>query len=306
MASGVPRTRHARHALHFFLLATSLLVASMLPAVAETPAKIRSFTQENLAACKGAGGTPKLLDSYLTKAGDLNGDGTPDYVTDLAGLECANAWSLFCGSAGCPVTVWLSGPKGYTVGWGGSAQGWTLRGQEVVLSLHGQLCKPPRTGAQGCKVAMRFDKAPKTAAAPPASRPPPARTAPAPGAWQVRKSGDGPAIALAPGVGSLSALTALCLRDRPVFMVALSRSGGGQSVPFTFEFPDQRIEVTGVAGTATQKTYLLDPRSGGLAAALSGDAAGVTLHIGGEAQGVLSLNGSSQALRAALSPCMRL
>ena len=174
-------------------------VAAMPSAFAETPAKIQSFTRENVAACKGAGGTPKIEGSYLTEAGDLNGDGAPDYVTDLAGLTCANAWSFFCGSAGCPVTVWLSGPQGHTVGSGGSAQAWKLRGKEVVVGLHGQLCKPPRIGAQSCEVAMRFDQAPPKPAASAAPRAAPvARTA---GTWRTRQSGNSPVVAEGPGTG---------------------------------------------------------------------------------------------------------
>src|SRR5690606_5744981 len=100
------------------------------PALACLPGEIEAFTQENIALCRSVGGTPNLSGlrvegageavegrpPYLTEAGDLNGDGRPDYVTDLSGLECVGAWSLFCGSAGCVVTVWLSGPEGYTVG----------------------------------------------------------------------------------------------------------------------------------------------------------------------------------------------
>ena len=93
---------------------------------------------------------------FLTEA-DLNGDGRPDYVTDLAGLDCVNAWSYFCGSAGCPVTVWLSGPDGLSVGWSGHAQAWELRGTEVLLYLHGEMCTPPRPGVEGCEEALRFD-----------------------------------------------------------------------------------------------------------------------------------------------------
>jgi hypothetical protein len=136
------------------------------------PADIAAYTQEVIAACRGAGGTPSLqgLDfpgagkteevyvPYLTAA-DLNGDGQPDYVTDLAGLECANAWSYFCGSAGCPVTVWLSEAGGHATAWGGHAQAWELKGTEVVLYLHGQMCTPPRTGVEGCEEVLRFDGA---------------------------------------------------------------------------------------------------------------------------------------------------
>ena len=236
------------------------MAAATPPAVAEAPAIIQTFTQENVASCKGVGGTPTLLDNFLTEAGDLNGDGAADYVTDLAGLECTNAWSFFCGSAGCPVTVWLSGPQGYRVGWGGNAQGWKLRGKEVVVELHGQFCKPPRIGAQSCEVAMRFDQAPPKPAnsGAPSAAPPAAN-----GDWRTRQLGNNGLVAAeGPGTGTLSALSALCLRDRPVIMAALSESAGAPSVTFAFLFSDHKVEVTGIAGTATQKTYILDPRMG--------------------------------------------
>lgn len=141
------------------LLVCAGLAACTQPERAEMPTEIDIFTQENIASCKDVGGSPTVLDGYLTEAGDLNDDGKPDYVTNLAALECADAWSLFCGSAGCPVAVWLSGHDGYTIGWGGHAQEWELRGKEVIASLHGQFCDPPRVGAESCEIAMRFDAA---------------------------------------------------------------------------------------------------------------------------------------------------
>lgn len=124
------------------------------------PPQIRAFTDENVALCKDAGGTPTLSEHYLTEVGDLNGDGRPDYVTSLAGLDCADIWTLFCGSAGCPVTVWLSAHEGYSIAWSGHAQAWELRGKEFVASLHGQFCSPPRIGAESCELPLRFDSAP--------------------------------------------------------------------------------------------------------------------------------------------------
>lgn len=168
------RALGVRRGLGYFMLACGLSAAAH-PARADMPPEIQTFTQENVASCKSVGGTPNLsgvqapgagqtaggYPPYLTETGDLNGDGRPDYVTDLAGLECVDAWSLFCGSAGCLVAVWLSGSEGYVVAWGGNAQQWTLRDKEVVVSLHGQLCKPPRVGAQSCEVALRFDQGPQ-------------------------------------------------------------------------------------------------------------------------------------------------
>jgi hypothetical protein len=139
------------------VLVLALAIAGGRPALAEMPAEIRAFTEENMALCKSGGGTPRLTPAYLTET-ELNDDGRPDYVTNLDGLECAGAWSMFCGSAGCPVTVWLSGSQGHVAAWGGYARDFTLRGKEVVVLLHGQFCTPPRVGADSCERVMRFDR----------------------------------------------------------------------------------------------------------------------------------------------------
>jgi hypothetical protein len=155
---------------HLLLVAGLAVAGSAFAQERPLPPEIAAFTEESLAECRGAGGTPALsglafpgaevvegdLPPFLTEA-DLNGDDQPDYVTDLAGLDCVNAWSYFCGSAGCPVTVWLSGPGGLSPGWNGHAQAWELRGTEVLLYLHGEMCTPPRTGVEGCEKALRFD-----------------------------------------------------------------------------------------------------------------------------------------------------
>jgi hypothetical protein len=154
----------------------SAVANDIASAVPDMPAEIREVTQHNIAACKAAGGTPKFSGIAMSEAGpgaenlvgyltetELNDDGLPDYIIDLAGLECVNAWSFFCGSAGCPVSVWLSGPAGYSVAWSGNAQGWGLRGTEIAVTLHGQLCTPPRIGAESCEVSMRFNQEPTSA-----------------------------------------------------------------------------------------------------------------------------------------------
>lgn len=182
------------------------------PLRAEMPPDIRAFAEEQVALCREVGGTPGLAgvqlagvavvpgpdaSPFLTTA-DLNGDGRMDHVTDLDGLVCENAWSLFCGSAGCPVTVWIAGAEGHSVAWGGHAQAWELRGPEVVLFLHGQLCDPPRVGAEGCEVALRFaaqptlpQSPPGEAAATPAAPSLPVLMPDTPAGWNFGQTADG-------------------------------------------------------------------------------------------------------------------
>ncbi|AKM09097.1 hypothetical protein AB433_02555 [Croceicoccus naphthovorans] len=88
-------------------------------------------------------------------------------------------------------------------------------------------------------------------------------------------------------------------------MARLTDEAGEPSLTFTFEFPDRTIEVSGVAGATTRKTYILDPRTSGLPEAMSGKVNAVNLRIGGQEQGMLSLSGSTRALLGALSSCLK-
>ena len=90
------------------------------------PAPIAAFAAARSAECASIGGTPRVGPAFATPV-DLNDDGAPDYIVDLAGIECANAWSAFCGSAGCPVSVWIAGPGGASAGMVDYAQGWSHR-----------------------------------------------------------------------------------------------------------------------------------------------------------------------------------
>lgn len=134
-----------------------LSALSFLPAHGQTlPPSVQKQVDEVSADCRDFGGDPAPGEGFITSA-DLNGDGQPDHVVDLAGLQCQGAWSAFCGSAGCPVTVWLSGPDGYFVGGGGYMQEWRIDGRGIRAFLHGQMCNPPRSGVDGCEQISDFD-----------------------------------------------------------------------------------------------------------------------------------------------------
>ena len=120
------------------------------------PPQVQAQVDEVSTGCRGFGGNPVPAEGFVTNA-DLNGDGQPDYIVDLAALNCEGAWSAFCGSAGCPVTVWLSGPAGYFSGGGGYVQEWRVEGRSIRAFIHGQMCDPPRVGAEGCEEVSDFD-----------------------------------------------------------------------------------------------------------------------------------------------------
>lgn len=151
--------------LTIWLTAGLVAVTTTGMALADLPAPLLAEAEENIALCREVGGVPRLQGLQLAGVGmtaevyqpyvttlDLNGDGQADHIIDLAGLECEGAWSLFCGSAGCPVAIWISGPEGLQNRWGSHVQAWRLEDGVPVMSLHGQLCNPPRSGVEGCEI----------------------------------------------------------------------------------------------------------------------------------------------------------
>jgi hypothetical protein len=281
-----------------------LLLAA--PALAQTPPPIEAATAENFAACRDAGGTPSTGPEYLTEA-DLNGDGTPDYVMNLVGLTCENAVSYFCGSAGCPVTVWLSGPGGYSQAWSNYAQGIELQGQTVVAYLHGQFCDPPTTGADGCKERLDFAGKTEVALAPAAPAATPTPAAPDPARWALRQPDGSPPVAVVGGPGNLRSLAAFCLAGQPWLALVFQQPPASDRVALQFTFashgpiggPAQREASSGGA-------YMVTLNGSPLAAWLAGRDATADLAVEGQTLGPVSLAGSSKALRGALGSCLRL
>jgi hypothetical protein len=293
------------------ILRTVLIVLALgAPAAAQTPEVIEAATAGNFAACREAGGTPSTTASYLTEI-ELNGDGAPDYIMNLDGLTCENAYSYFCGSAGCPVTVWLSGPGGHVEAWSSYAQGIEIQGQTVIASLHGQFCTPPTTGADGCEERLEFagmtapdpSPAPATASA---ETPAPAAVAPDPARWELRQPEGSPAVAVVGGPGDLRSMAAFCLEGQPWLALLFHEPPTADTLALQFDFashgpiggPAQREATSGGA-------YMVTLNGSPLASWLAGRDGSAALAVDGRGIGTVSLAGSSRALRGALAPCLR-
>lgn len=274
-----------------------LAAAASTAAAEDLPAPIEADTQKSLVACREAGGSPSLAPDYARTA-DLNGDGAPDYLIDLVGLTCENASSYFCGSAGCPVSVWLSGPGGYSVEWSGQARMSRIDREAshpaVVVSLHGQFCDPPRPGIDGCE--ERLDFAGRIA------DPPATEYARATG-WTLRAIPNATPVAVADGPGNVKSVALFCLAGDPWLAATLRDPPAAETLRLDFAFG------AGPAGGAARRepsaggAYVMALRGQPLAGLLAGRDAEVPLAVGGEAQGILTLTGSSRAVRGALAAC---
>lgn len=302
------------------LLLPALLLAT-LPALAQgLPPAIAAHGAEASAQCAEMGGSPKIGPAFAT-AVDLTGDGTPDHVVDLAGIECANAWSALCGSAGCPVSVWIETPQGSERRWSDQAQSWTIDGagprMAVVVTRHGPACPGAAPGAETCSERLTFDAAaPAPAPAPaagglgPAPRPaagaPVAPEAPSAPGWSLRAVPGGSPVAVSQGAGAVATLAVFCLSGEPF----LAATWAGQPAPGTarlgFGFAGGEVTLPARREDGAGGALVIALRGEALASRLSGRDRATDLSVDGAAQGRLSLKGSTRAIRGALEACMPL
>ncbi len=77
------------------------------------PPVVTAALREGL-TCAPRGPLPPLEPGAVQIA-DFNGDGQPDYLLDYGKIVCKGEISGFCGSAGCAMRVFVSGPKGHAL-----------------------------------------------------------------------------------------------------------------------------------------------------------------------------------------------
>jgi hypothetical protein len=86
-----------------------------LPALTQSQRKLPAAVQQEIAGmmkmCKDVGGKPMPSPGLLTIA-DLTGDPFPDFVVDQSAFVCDGAASLFAGSGGSQVSVYVGTQNG--------------------------------------------------------------------------------------------------------------------------------------------------------------------------------------------------
>lgn len=89
----------------------------VLPALAgqrgQVPAQVATYARQMAETCQQAGGKPGASPN-LAQRGDLNGDGITDWAIDEGGFDCEGAPSLFGGTGGSQVVVFIGTPNGGT------------------------------------------------------------------------------------------------------------------------------------------------------------------------------------------------
>lgn len=123
------------------------------------PPEIETRIEQERAVCADGMGElePVTLEGELLQQGEFNADDAADYVLSHGAFRCTEGGSLYCGSAGCSFTVFMSQPGGGLVPIEmANAQGVAITrdGDRDVLdlALHGRV-----VGAQAESARLRWN-----------------------------------------------------------------------------------------------------------------------------------------------------
>lgn len=302
-----------------FRLRSAALAVALLATTsgrADVPPGLIEAAEEAFATCAAAGGEALILSGYRTVA-DLNGDGIADYVTDLGRMGCDGAEGAFCDVSGCRAAVWLSGADDRYV----RVDLGRLLGFEISIASGGGLpelraevdpaaCEG--AGGSGCQRTWVFEPvAPDVPAAEPLGPAPSeiatqetdaATTRVAPG-WTLRQVPDSDPAALGGGPGRVASLAAFCLQGVPFLAVRFAEPPADEAVVLRFGFSQGTVAAEATREENAGGAYVAALDVGVLAARLAGRDSEVSLETGGIDEGLLSLDGSTDAIRSALADC---
>ena len=129
-------------------------------AAAEQPEIVKTAIADARQQCVEADGKPGPADRMVSVT-DLDGNGGEDWILDFSKLKCDGAATLYCGTGGCPLHIYL---------WQGGSE-WKLVFEEYVrawkrikiagkpgleLVLHGSACN--RAGYRDCRKTYVLEK----------------------------------------------------------------------------------------------------------------------------------------------------
>lgn len=145
---------------HLLPLAAALSLLAPAASALERDRHVAAYRAALVAACRSAEGTLSFLPGFDTRA-EFNGDGRRDLLLDNRELSCDSRTtaSVFCGTGGCDIAVFIAGRSGFVKAFKGSAIAATIvpdkGGDRLSLSLHGTHCD--LSGAEQCLRLLAWD-----------------------------------------------------------------------------------------------------------------------------------------------------
>lgn len=127
-----------------FLAALMVSVYVQAQSAEKLPVTVQREIDEMTKMCLEMDGKPSKLPGFLAEA-DLTGDGLPDYVIDQGAFACDGAASLFSGSGGSQMSIYVSAShrepiKAFAAGSFGVKLDRTVTPAMVFITVGGPLC----------------------------------------------------------------------------------------------------------------------------------------------------------------------
>jgi hypothetical protein len=127
---------------------------------ADYPDVVKAAIEDARKQCVEVEGKPGAGDAMVSVA-DLDGNGREDWVLDFGKLECDGAATLFCGTGGCTLQIYLwQGGSEWKLAFDDNVRAWKrikVGGKPGLLfHLHGSACN--RVGYYDCRQTFVFDK----------------------------------------------------------------------------------------------------------------------------------------------------
>ena len=141
-----------------FVLAFLLgLTVGACPQTVGSLDELLAFERSSLSeSCKSI----EFADGFLTRH-NVDGDGRDDVVVDYESLVCDGSRMMFCGSAGCSMTVYLQGEDGgYSkvadfFGYGFEFDQPNATPPTFIVAIHGNECA--RSGIETCRMRYKLE-----------------------------------------------------------------------------------------------------------------------------------------------------
>lgn len=139
------------HAVAVLPLAFVLLVGeAQAQAQKKLPVVVQKELAEMVKMCRDVGGKPMKSPGLLIIA-DLTGDGLPDFVINQGAFNCDGAASLYSGSGGSQMSVYVGTPDGqafqaFSSGSFGVEVDKAVKPAKLKVVVGGQLCGQRITG----------------------------------------------------------------------------------------------------------------------------------------------------------------
>jgi len=123
------------------------------------------------------------------------------------------------------------------------------------------------------------------------------------GGWTLRAAPGADPVAVSTGPGAIRDVMLFCLSGAPFLALRLSEPREAASLDIGFAFSGGALTAPAGREGGLDGAYVIDLAAHPVAARLAGRDSRVDISLDGEAQGTLSLSGSSRAIPGALAGC---